>query len=59
MVQQKCPHDRLNFANLIPSEKGAPNPNIPQKGMTAKKKYLYELIRLAYQSYTSLFDLLC
>jgi hypothetical protein len=40
MVQQKCPHDRLNFANLIPSEKGAPNPNIPKRGTTAKSQGL-------------------
>ena len=46
MVQQKCHPDRLNFANLIPSEKGVPNPNIPKKEKRPPKAKAYELIRL-------------
>ena len=45
-MQQKCPPDRLNFANLIPSEKGVPNPNIPKKEKRPPKAKAYELIRL-------------
>jgi len=33
----KMPPDRLNFANLIPSEKGVPNPNIQKKRETTAK----------------------
>ena len=40
------PPDRLNFANLIPSEKGVPNPNIPKKEKRPPKAKAYELIRL-------------
>jgi len=42
----KMPPDRLNFANLIPSEKGVPNPNIPKKEKRPSKAKAYELIRL-------------
>lgn len=42
------PPDRLNFANLIPSEKGVPNPNIPKKEKRPPKAKAYELIRLAF-----------
>ena len=40
------PPDRLNFANLIPSEKGVPNPNIPKKEKRPPKAKAYELIRI-------------
>ena len=61
MVQKKMPPDRLNFANLIPSEKGVPNPNIPKKEKRPPKAKAYELIRLVpkmvpFFSHTSLFS---
>jgi len=45
MAQQKCPPDRLNFANLIPSEKGV-RIQTYKKGERPPKDKPHELIRL-------------